>query len=147
MTREHVFPQWLRGLFPGLGSVEFIRRLRTREEDIEHSFPGAALSVVVKEVCRRCNNDWLSPMETDTKDIITPLVLGQARTLNASEQYTVAVWATKTILTVQGANIDAQRALSPSSYEWFYKHRAPLPDVFSAVGATAAVAQRPLCSA
>jgi hypothetical protein len=144
MTREHVFPQWLRALFPGLDKVDFTQQLRTTEGDKRRAYSGRPFSVAVKDVCRRCNNDWLSQMETDAKDILTPLMLDHSRTLTASEEYTVALWATKTILTVQGANIDEQRALGPNSYEWVYKHRAPLPDSLMWLGRYRGRGQWPL---
>ena len=40
MTREHVFPQWLRALFPGLDKVDFTQQLRTTEGDKRRAYSG-----------------------------------------------------------------------------------------------------------
>jgi hypothetical protein len=126
-SREHVFPQWLRALFPDLGDADYIRRLVTHATDEQHERPGKPFDVVVRDVCATCNNGWMSGLETRAQVILTPMVSDQPRVLTAPEQFTVATWATKTMLTMQGANIRRERVASPEQYRWFGANQAPLP--------------------
>jgi hypothetical protein len=44
----------------------------------------------------------------------------------APEQHVVATWATKTMLTMQGANIGGERIVGLDRYRWFYDNRTPI---------------------
>lgn len=114
-------------MFPQLGEGDYVRRLVTFSEDKRHERPGRSFDVVTKDVCRVCNSGWMSDLEAQAQPILTPMVLGEARVLNATDQHLLATWATKTALTMQGANIGGERMLSSEQYRWFGEHRAPLP--------------------
>lgn len=127
LSREHVFPRWLRALFPDLGDADYIRRLVTHTSDEQHERPGKPFDVVVRDVCVPCNNGWMAALEEQAQAILTPMVSDRPRVLTAPEQFTVASWATKTMLTMQGANIGGERVASPAQYRWFCVNQAPLP--------------------
>jgi len=44
-------------------------------------------------VCRSCNNEWMSRLETATKPTLRPLMLGEAQHLDRRNQTTLATWA------------------------------------------------------
>lgn len=50
----------------------------------------------------------------------------EAQVLSAVDQHVVATWATKTMLTMQGANIGGNRVVSPERYRWFGRNQTPL---------------------
>jgi hypothetical protein len=128
-SREDVFPKWLHPLFPLLGEAEYLRRLVTPSSDDEHRRPASGVfDVIVRDICTTCNNGWMSQLEQQVKPILTPMLLDQQRTLTAPEQHTLATWATKTALTMQGANIGGERFTPAADYHWFHDHRAPLPN-------------------
>lgn len=126
LTREHVFPQWLREVFPDLGEADYLRRLVTFSRDESHQRPGRTFDVVVRDVCEECNNGWMSALEEQARPILTPMLRDEPRTLTAPEQHVVATWPTKTMLTIQGANIGGERVASPEQYRWFYENQTPL---------------------
>ena len=126
MSREHVFPRWLEELFPDLGEVDYLRRLVTFSTDEHHERPGPSFDVVVKDVCRNCNHGWMGRLEGQARPILTPMLLDEPRLLTAVEQHIAATWATKTMLTMQGANIGGERVVSLERYRWFYEHQMPL---------------------
>src|SRR5438105_14988233 len=64
LSREHVFPQWLRELFPDLGEADYLRRIVTFSTDEHHVRPGAPFDVVVRDVCRDCNPGWMEKLQT-----------------------------------------------------------------------------------
>jgi hypothetical protein len=127
LSREHVFPQWLRNLFPDLGDGEYLRRLVTFSTDQHHQRPGPPFDFVVRDVCTDCNTGWMHDLEEEARPILTPMLLGEPRVLTAVEQHIVATWATKTMLTMQGTNIGRERIAPLEGYRWFYEHRTPLP--------------------
>jgi len=126
MSREHVFPSWLEELFPDLGEVDYLRRLVTFSTDEHHQRPGPAFDVVVRDVCRDCNHGWMEKLESQARPILTPMLLDEPRVMTAVEQHIVATWATKTMLTMQGANIGGERVVSLDRYQWFCEKQTPL---------------------
>jgi hypothetical protein len=128
-SREDVFPKWLHPLFPPLGEGEYLRRLVTLSSDEEHRRPASStFDVIVRDICEPCNNGWMSQLENRVKPILAPMLLDQPRGLTADEQHLLATWATKTALTMQGANIGGKRFTPATEYRWFHDHVAPLPN-------------------
>ncbi len=60
------------------------------------------LAVVFHEVCTGCNNGWMETLESVTRSILEPMLLGAApgssRVLNPDHQAVLATWAVKTAL-------------------------------------------------
>lgn len=95
LSTEHVIPKWVR------------KALRIGEPVREFSgstYVGAAetLAVVFHEVCVSCNTGWMEALETVTRPVLEPLLLGAApgtsRVLDPDQQAILATWAVKTSL-------------------------------------------------
>jgi hypothetical protein len=56
------------------------------------------LAIVARQVCKKCNNGWMSDLESRAKPVLTPLVQGASGYLDASDQATIAAWGAKTAL-------------------------------------------------
>jgi hypothetical protein len=125
-SREHVFPRWLRELFPEAADGDYVRRNVTWNSDRRHERPGRAFDIVVRDVCVACNTGWMHRLETEAQPVLTPMLKDEPRVLTATEQHIAATWATKTMLTMQGANMTRERYVTPERYRWFAEHRAPL---------------------
>jgi hypothetical protein len=82
---------------------------------------------VALNVCTSCNNGWMSALESQVQPILTPMLHDEPRMLNAAEQFLLATWGTKTMLTMQGANIGGERVVAADRYQWFFEHQMPLP--------------------
>ena len=48
--------------------------------------------------CSTCNNGWMSDLERATKPILVPLINGEASSLTAGDQVTIALWLAKTAM-------------------------------------------------
>lgn len=95
LTDEHVYGKWLRKLgytgegvreiVPGNGSKPIIQR-------------GGPFSKTLKIVCRKCNNEWMSGMETDAEPLLTTMFNARGTSIRLDEpaQLTLARWAFKT---------------------------------------------------
>lgn len=98
-SNEHVFPQWLRDLFPedkvGPAVARFIEG-QPGDEPYNIIETGAIATIEAGIVCQECNNVWMSNMETQTRPLIEPQALGQPTTLDMAEQVQLAAWAVKT---------------------------------------------------
>ena len=95
LTDEHVYGKWLRKLgytgegvreiVPGDGSKPIFQR-------------GGPFSKTLKIVCRPCNNEWMSGMETAVEPLLTTMfnARGTSVRLDEAAQLTLARWAFKT---------------------------------------------------
>jgi hypothetical protein len=128
-SREDVFPKWLHPLFPVLGEAEYLRKLVTPSSDEEHRRSASGpFDIIVRDVCEVCNNGWMCQLEEQVKPVLTPMLLDERCILTLPEQHLLATWATKTALTMEGANIGGKRHTPESEYHWFHDHVAPLPN-------------------
>jgi hypothetical protein len=95
LTDEHVYGKWLRKLgYTGEGVREIVRG--------DGSTPiiqsGGPFSKRLKIVCRPCNNEWMSGMETGAEPWLTAMFNARASSvmLDEAAQLTLARWAFKT---------------------------------------------------
>jgi hypothetical protein len=130
LTREHVFGRWLRNYFPNGGEAEYLRRQIDFDADKVHTRPGPSFDMVVRDYCAACNNGWMSELESAAEPILGPMLRGETKILAAPEQHTLATWALKTMLVMQGMNMGAPRIVSPERYRWFGEHRTPLSGTY-----------------
>ena len=109
MSREHLFPNWLKKRFPRddktthtTASFEWPENIITKEpmERRQHG-RGHVGSLKVKVVCETCNSGWMSALEEPTKPVLTPLITGERSDLPTKVQLTLATWATKTSMTAE----------------------------------------------
>src|SRR5207248_9239509 len=94
LSTEHVIPKWVR---KALQISEPVQEYRGS------TYVGAAetLAIVFHEVCVRCNSGWMESLETATRPVLGPLLLGAApgtsRLLDPDQQAIMATWAVKKI--------------------------------------------------
>jgi hypothetical protein len=70
-----------------------------RFEEREYSKP--AYSVTVGVVCERCNNTWMSELESRAKPYLEPMLHDHGRLLHEGGQRTLATWALKTSMMIE----------------------------------------------
>ena len=105
-TGEHVIPQWLQEHL-GVRSLPVTPTTfdtDTLDAIVSRSHPLGVMSV--NQVCGRCNNDWMSRLESDAKPILIRLISGD-RTLDDlsdAERVVVAGWAVKTAMVIDYAS-------------------------------------------
>ncbi len=130
-SQEHIFAQWVRDLFPAerdAPQMTYIRKTQMRGGELEvEEWEDTPFNARVKDVCKPCNNEWCDTMDKEAAPVLTPLILGEARTLDAVPQTTAAIWATKTLLLLQRQHKEKRAAIPDSDYRWFREHRWPLP--------------------
>jgi hypothetical protein len=128
MSREHVMPRWLKKLFPDLEEVDYLRAFQRAGGALtERSRPGVPFDLTVRDFCERCNNGWMSRLEREAAPILSPMIGDQGSSLDAIEQYTVTVWAIKSLLAVGPTNLGGEMLVPTEAYRWFGDRQAPLP--------------------
>src|SRR3954451_12554515 len=83
-SRGPALPGWVRDCFPG--------------DELAPVFPRKLVLA-----CRGCRNDWLAELEEDAAPALRGLMAGRPRVLTQQDQELLALWAAKTILTLQAA--------------------------------------------
>jgi hypothetical protein len=108
MSDEHAWPQWL-GRGAEVKPTQTTRTIgygRTGDDEMTEApnlavkKNGSVLKARVREVCRPCNNEWMSRLETSAQPLLERLwspnyVFGRT-TFSVDEAAVLATWATKT---------------------------------------------------
>ncbi len=77
-------------------------------------------------VCTRCNNEWLSVIDSDAAKVLKPLIRGDAEvTLDKSAQSAVAAWVFKCALTFDAAQNGESGSLQSLRAQFRSSRKAP----------------------
>jgi hypothetical protein len=104
MSKEHAWPQWMKATARVLPtrthtSIGFSRTAEdtlTEAPNVTRERQGSVLTVQVREVCRLCNNGWMSALEIQARPVLEPLWSGEKTRLTSAEVVVVTRWAVKT---------------------------------------------------
>jgi len=130
-SREHVYADWIRGLFvqaPPAERLTVVRQMQTRGEPLaEEQWPDYLFNQRVKDLCIACNSGFSSEIENAAKPALTALIEGKTVTLRPDAQMRVAVWAMKLVLNLQHSHGGHRFTIPASEFRWFREHRWPIP--------------------
>ena len=96
LTIEDVWPKWLLGICPP-------RRITVTGLDKKPlSWAGPAAAIRARVVCQRCNNGWMSDLESAVCKFLKPLIEGASEPvfLSVTEQLQLGAWLTKTAMVI-----------------------------------------------
>jgi hypothetical protein len=122
LSKEHFWPQWASHLLgdkrvSGAYIEEFVVRTpkalplsHTRKER-----PGQVTTKKLRVVCVKCNNEWMSVLESSVKAFVTPMILGQAVILSPVFQGLFAQWVTLKLMVAEQNR--------PTESIWHQSHR------------------------
>lgn len=106
-TDEHLFPDWLRVLFPRTPEDTSTRGITRWGQDRHgklYSMPerkihkGHSGVTKIPYVCAGCNNGWMSRMETRARPFLMPLIQGLPRSISTFDLKVLAGWIAKTVM-------------------------------------------------
>jgi hypothetical protein len=116
LTAEHVWPQWL-GVEVGHGDGQVDTHQYTYSDSgrRKRTWTGAGpTNLKVKDVCAKCNNEWLSALETSTKSVLAPMLPAMRQlTVSPDDLIHIGRWAVKTSMMVD--------ALRPAGQHFFFR--------------------------
>ncbi len=119
-SKEHVFPEWLRDRFTGVGTLEY-------KEDIDSPIrfkKGVRdLRVTVRSVCKKCNEHWMSVLQNDTKPLILSLLDSPTTTLDLMDCKLLTSWAVMSMMCLETRNRRAIWRYSELDHTLFYTNK------------------------
>ncbi len=96
-SREDVWPCWLTSRFTAPGTMEAERGPELQMTTWQVDRP----ELVVKRVCRQCNNGWMSQLQGRGKPVIERLWNQDAVTLDLEDCQALSLWAVMTSMVLQ----------------------------------------------
>jgi len=111
LSEEHIFGKWLTRRFPKSPTATTTHIL-TRPEKIEWGVktmmhersaerPGHQYHTKVRNVCRECNNVWMSRLHTEAQELVVRLAGGEWPELSKDEQLILARWVTMVAINLE----------------------------------------------
>lgn len=98
LTKEHIFPQWLNRYLPP-GEVQALEQARYGDRAYDVSRQAVGLDFVVRKVCAKCNNGWMSTLEGTSIPVLDPLISNlDLEIISLHDQRQIALWAVKTAM-------------------------------------------------
>ncbi len=105
ISREHILPEWLAAEVyqPELSLKQYRHNEDTREDELLRSHDLG--SFAIKNVCRSCNNGWMSDLEGSAKPILLGLMDMKTSLfqLAPNERSVSSAWAIKTAFMIASA--------------------------------------------
>lgn len=139
VTREHLFPFWLRDAVGGAGAATHYRAAPAAapppigaQLEYDHSLQAGDVDVVVRAVCARCNNTWMNELDHALEPLIVPLIRNQPQHIGEDDRTLLATWATKIAMLLEHtravSDLTRRRPLvPPAAHHELYKLRLPPP--------------------
>jgi hypothetical protein len=131
LSREHIFSQSkLAERFPGTTHAHLVvERVLVGEERPVHAWESPKQQLVVKCVCRKCNNGWMNGLDDNAYPILFELMDAEARDVTPTERTTLAAWATKISAMIERTSSEESRipVLAAEDAQRLMHHRLP-PD-------------------
>ncbi len=129
---EHVIPKWMRRFRPKGGwfqtgpSLVLVGKTRNPAPEVApHRCKDPDITTPV--VCKGCNGEWMSDLETWASQTIDPMVRqNQQQGLSVEDQASLAVWGIKTAMMWMTVP-PGERLIPPQDYRWLYEHKLPPP--------------------
>jgi hypothetical protein len=92
-SKEELLAKWIAREFPD-ATWEVTREIGGGQSSTTFSTRGH-FGAVSRKVCKRCNNTWMSNLESLAKPILKPMIHGDQTILSRDDQLTLARWMTK----------------------------------------------------
>jgi hypothetical protein len=131
ITHEHVWPDWMSNVLGNDPKTTFSLKM----DDIHRVRTGTLFSQTVRQVCKPCNEGWMSKLEKASQPFLTPMIEGRSGLFGSDVALLVATWFTKTVLVCD--LMVPERAFPDTAYREFYQHQEPFP--YSALWLTSLV--------
>ncbi len=127
LTKEHIFPEWLRDAIP----VAVTKVTATGMDDTP-KWSQNTFDIESRIVCGPCNSGWMSDLESVCAPLLSdPILFATPWLLTDADQHSLAMWATKTAMTLEAHH--RGKAVFDYLPEWHARwmplHRDPPPNI------------------
>ena len=107
LTTEDVIPKWLGRLFKRQPTLRSLHLASGRQLS---RIEGGMVFVVRRVVCRTCNTRWMSQLQDQSKQYLTPMMFDIRTGISAEGQALITAWITMTAILMEWAE---HRGTSP----------------------------------
>jgi hypothetical protein len=112
LSREDIWPIWLAKYIPkelkSYHSASVSINKDGSRETIERKIGGDPRSRKITLVCQKCNNGWMSRLQQTAKDLLLPLITGNAVVMGTQQQNLIAKWCAMSTMTADFINPEKQ---------------------------------------
>lgn len=128
-SREHIFPHWLKEIFPRSPSDKHVHGVMNwldlsgeQADFLEQKYKqGQVTSRKVRVVCETCNNGWMSNLESRIKPLLKMLIQNKSVILTFKERHALATWAAKTVMCAEF--VDRNKVAIPQAQRTYLKEK------------------------
>jgi hypothetical protein len=114
---EHAWPVWL---MESVGPVVDVKRVELTGtiqawfggrpvDSAPQTWSGPNASLTVRHVCKKCNEGWMSRLESSVKPFMSPLINDLSFPLSRDQQTALALWMMKTAMVLEATNKPSRR--------------------------------------
>lgn len=124
MTREHVFPQWVKKVLEG--NTHWQPNLSYTRGTVggpEIHVKGDILETTVRIVCGDCNGGWMSEIEAKALPYVAPMIKGEQIRLDRDAQNAIATWAALKAVVARYSHSPPLPTIEDEWMEWFRSKR------------------------
>ncbi len=128
MTKEHLFSDWLRELFPRTAqdTHTFAKAVTWNpipkfSQEVRQGHSG---SRKIRKVCGTCNNGWVSRIDGAAKEVAPPLINGASVTVEVEAQRALATWFAKIAMVADSSRVETASHLQ-NDRDWIREHSLP----------------------
>jgi hypothetical protein len=97
VTREHVWPRWLRSIFEDSDRVTHeVWSERPERPSVNRTWTNKPISTTARIVCKACNGGWMGSLEAENSGLLGAMIRGVPQSLTEEEQERITLWCIKT---------------------------------------------------
>lgn len=97
VTREHVWPRWLRSIFDDSDRVTHeVLSESPSAPPVNRTWTNKPISTTAKLVCKTCNGGWMGSLEAENSGLLGAMIQGVPQSLTKEEQERITLWCLKT---------------------------------------------------
>jgi hypothetical protein len=127
-SKEDIFAKWIAREWPDTKGSHFQIVGGMSGQSADRTFRAKGnLGLVTSGACTKCNNEWMSDMETAVGPHLKPLMRGVPTVLDAPARLVIARWTVKTTIMydyfMSRAHGPRERFFKPTDRRAFYEHR------------------------
>ena len=112
MSKEHLWPRWAQGTFTEQERRELVPHSIEPHDGPHDTWDARPFTATLRDVCRSCNQGWMSEIEVEAKEYMEPLIAGQENiVIDPDAQWAISRWAYLKVLLFE--RIDKRQRLLP----------------------------------